>query len=108
MVYYETLQTANILKNHYLATSISDTGRSAFLTLIAFKAACADRQVVAVNPAFTSQICSGCGPLVQQVPSMRWHACPACATCLHRDHNAANNIERLGQCRRGGVMIVAS
>src|SRR5262245_45271299 len=25
--------------------------------------------------------------------SVRWHACPACGTSLHRDHNAARNIQ---------------
>ena len=27
---------------------------------------------------------------------------------LHRDHNAAKNIERLGQSRRGGAGVPAS
>jgi transposase len=59
--------------------------------------------VVAVNPAFTSQRCSGCSVMVQKGLSVRWHACPDCGTSLHRDHNAAKNIERLGQSRRGAV-----
>lgn len=33
----------------------------------------------------------------------RWHSCPDCGTSLHRDHNAAKNIERLGQSLRGEV-----
>jgi putative transposase len=33
--------------------------------------------------------------------SVRWHLCPACGTSLHRDHNAALNIARLGRQRRG-------
>jgi putative transposase len=40
---------------------------------------------------------------VQKGLSVRWHACPDCGTSLHRDHNAAKNIERLGQSLRGGV-----
>jgi putative transposase len=109
-IYHEDLQVANMLKNHHLAKSIQDAGWSQFLSILSFKAACAGRKVIAVTPAFTSQRCSGpgCGAIVQKGLSVRWHACPECGTSLHRDHNAAKNIERLGQSRRGGVAIVAS
>ncbi len=102
-IYHEDLQVANLLKNHHLAKSISDAGWSGFLSLLSFKAANAGREVVAVSPAYTSQTCSGCGILVQKGLSVRWHSCPACGTSLHRDHNAAKNIERLGQSLRGEV-----
>ncbi|HEY7022204.1 MAG TPA: transposase [Ktedonobacterales bacterium] len=107
-IYHEDLQVRNMLRNHHLAKSISDAGWAAFLTILANKAACAGRQVVAVNPAFTSQICSGCGVIVAKALSVRWHSCPECGTSLHRDHNAAKNIERLGQSHRGGAAIAAS
>jgi putative transposase len=102
-IYHEDLQTANMVKNHHLAKSIADAGWSAFLTILSFKAACACRSAVAVNPAFTSQRCSGCGVLVAKGLSVRWHSCPECGTSLHRDHNAAKNIERAGQALRGAV-----
>jgi putative transposase len=97
--YYDDLRVANMLRNHHLAKSISDAGWSAFLTILAFKAANAGKRVQAVNPAFTSQRCSGpdCGVIVQEGLSVRWHSCPHCGTSLHRDHNAALNILRLGQ-----------
>ena len=85
-----------------------DAGWAAFLSILSFKAACAGRSVIAVNPAFTSQTCSGCGVVVQKGLSVRWHSCPDCGTSLHRDHNAAKNIERLGQSLRGGVALAAS
>jgi putative transposase len=103
-IYHEELQTANMLKNHHLAKSIQDAGWSAFLRILAYKAACAGRRVEAVNPTFTSQRCSGCGILVAKGLSVRWHSCPDCGTSLHRDHNAAKNRERLGQSRRGAVV----
>jgi putative transposase len=107
---HEDLQTANMLKNHHLAKSIQDAGWSGFLSILTYKAACAGRRVVAVPPASTSQRCSGpgCGVIVQKGLSVRWHACPECGTSLHRDHNAAKNIERLGQSLRGGVALAAS
>ena len=102
-IYHEDLQTANMLKNHHLAKSIQDAGWSAFLSILSFKAACAGRRVIAVDPAYTSQTCSGCGVMVTKGLSVRWHSCPDCGTSLHRDHNAAKNIERAGQALRGGV-----
>ena len=102
-IYHEDLQMANMVRNHHLAKSISDAGWSAFLGILSFKAACAGRSVIAVNPAFTSQMCSGCGVVVAKGLSVRWHSCPECGTSLHRDHNAAKNIERLGQSLRGAV-----
>ncbi|HEY1387619.1 MAG TPA: transposase [Ktedonobacterales bacterium] len=102
-IYHEDLQTANMLKNHHLAKSISDAGWSAFLSLLAAKAAYAGRRVVAVPPAYTSQMCSGCGVVVKKGLSVRWHSCPDCGANLRRDHNAAKNIERAGQALRGAV-----
>ncbi len=107
-IYYEDLQTANMLKNHHLAKSIQDAGWSQFLSILDFKAACAGRSVIAVPSAFTSQTCSGCGIVVAKGLSVRWHACPGCGTSLRRDHNAAKNIERAGQARQGDVALAAS
>jgi putative transposase len=102
-IYDEDLRTANMLRNHHLAKSISDAGWSAFLNILAFKAACAGKRAVAVPPAYTSQTCSGCGVVVHKGLSVRWHTCPECGTSLLRDHNAAKNIERAGQALRGAV-----
>jgi len=102
-IYHEDLQTANMLKNHHLAKSIADAGWSGFLSILSAKAAWAGRSAVAVPPAYTSQTCSGCGVVVWKALSVRWHACPDCGTSLHRDHNAARNIERAGQALRGEV-----
>jgi putative transposase len=96
-IYHEALQTANMVKNHHLAKSISDAGWSAFLSILSFKAAYAGKTVVAVPPAYTSQACSGCGVLVHKGLSVRWHLCPECGTSLHRDHNAALNILKRGR-----------
>jgi putative transposase len=99
VIYHEDLQVYNMVRNRHLSKSISDAGWSTFLTILAFKAVGAGKRVVAVPPAFTSQTCSGprCGTVVVKGLSVRWHTCPACGTSLHRDHNAALNILRLGQ-----------
>jgi putative transposase len=96
-IYHEDLQVRNMVQNHHLAKCISDAGWAAFLAILSYKAACAGRRVIAVNPAYTSQTCSGCGVLVTKGLSVRWHACPECGSSLHRDHNAAKTIERAGQ-----------
>jgi putative transposase len=100
-IYHEDLQVRNMVQNHHLAKSISDAGWGAFLSILSFKAANAGRTVIAVDPAFTSQACSGCGVIVQKGLSVRWHTCPDCGTSLHRDHNAARNIQWRGQRLRG-------
>lgn len=102
VIYHEDLRIRNMVQNHSLAKSISDAGWSAFLSILTFKAESAGKRVQAVDPAFTSQACSGCGALVQKGLSVRWHACPDCGTSLHRDHNAALNILRLGQQEQSG------
>jgi putative transposase len=107
-IYHENLQPANMVKHPHLAKSISDAGWGAFLTILTHKAAWADRRIVAVNPAYTSQRCSGCGEVVQKGLFVRWHRCPVCGASLHRDHNAAKNRERAGQTLQGGVALAAS
>jgi putative transposase len=102
-IYHEDLRTANMLKNHHLAKSISDAGWSQFLDILSFKAACAGRRAVAVPPAYTSQTCSGCGREVAKGLSVRWHRCPYedCGTSLQRDANAALNILERGRGQSG-------
>ncbi len=64
-LYHEDLQVATMLKHHRLAKSIQDAGWYTFLRILTFKAACAGKWLVAVNPASTSQTCSGCGVVVK-------------------------------------------
>ncbi len=100
-IFYEDVQVANLVQNHHLAKSIADAGWSQFCTILTFKAENAGKRAVAVPPAYTSQVCSGCGVVVKKGLSARWHACPDCGASLHRDHNAALNILRVGQTRQG-------
>jgi putative transposase len=99
-IHHEDVQTANLLRNHHLAKSISDAGWSQFLSILALKAAYAGRRVVAVPPADTSQRCSGGGVVVHNGLSVRWHSCPECGTSLigtrTRRRTARNSKEQQG------------
>jgi putative transposase len=82
---------------HGRAKSIHDAAWSQFTTLLAYKAAWAGRQCVAVNPAYTSQDCSGCGHRQKLSLADRISTCPCCGLVLDRDLNASLNILRVGQ-----------
>jgi putative transposase len=84
-----------------LNKSIHDAGWGHFLSILAYTAACAGRRVEAVNPAYTSQDCSGCGKRISKSLSVRTHVCTNCGLLLDRDENAARNIQWRGQRLRG-------
>jgi putative transposase len=91
-----------------LNKSIQDAGWRQFLTILAFTAACAGKRVEAVNPAYTSQDCSGCGERIYKALSVRTHDCTNCGLILDRDENAALNILWRGQRLRGVVGMPAA
>ena len=70
-------------------------------SILACKAAWAGTRVEAVNPAYTSQDCSGCGERMYKSLSVRTHVCTHCGLILHRDEHAASNIQWRGQRLRG-------
>ena len=88
----EDLKIRNMVRNHHLSKSILDAGWGIFKQLLTNKAVDAGRQVVFVDPAYTSKCCSNCGELFQDFDlSTRWVEC-ACGLSLDRDHNAAINV----------------
>ena len=89
-----------------LNKSILDAGWYQFQQYCLYKAANAGRDVLLVNPNYTSQICSGCGQIRKKELSERWHSCE-CGAELDRDHNAAINILRLGSSQRGATYVEA-
>ena len=91
LVAYEDLRVRNLVKNHCLAKSINDAGWYQFREWIEHFGTKFGRVTVAVNPAYTSQNCSGCGSVVKKSLSTRTHVCK-CGCKLDRDHNAALNI----------------
>jgi putative transposase len=97
LIAFEDLSVNRMTHNHCLAKSIHDAAWSQFTTLLAYKAAWAGRQDVAVNPAYTSQDCSQCGHRQPLSLSDCTYTCPCCGVVLDRDYNASLNILRLGQ-----------
>jgi putative transposase len=92
LIAVEKLNIQGMVPNGHLAKSIQDAAWSMFRRVLSEKAASAGRQVVEVNPAYTSQDCSGCGYRAKKKLSERWHFCPMCGLSLDRDINAAVNI----------------
>lgn len=89
-----------------LAKQVSDAGWGIFLHWLRVKAESAGREVIEVNPAGTSQICSECGCEVHKDLSIRIHNCPHCGYVADRDVNAAKNILRAGKALQGGALVV--
>ena len=95
----EDLRIRNMVQNHHLSKSILGAGWGLFAAHLASKAAKAGREVVFINPAYTSKTCHRCGQIVGHLPlSQRVFRC-ACGHVADRDENAAGNILRLGQSR---------
>ncbi len=89
----EDLRIANMVRNRHLSKSILDAGWGYLRNRLVAKAANAGRQIVLVDPAYTSKTCSCCGQLFQDLTlSDRWVHCAVCGLSLARDHNAAINI----------------
>ena len=63
---------------------------------LSYKAAWAGRELVAVNPQYTSQDCSVCKHRRSKPDGAEWWTCERCRTRHQRDHNAATNIDRAG------------
>src|SRR5262249_11764707 len=86
LIAVEALVVRNMVKNPKLAKSIADASWSQFFTRLLAKAEEAGRQVVKVNPAYTSQTCSACGHRQPMPLSVRVYECPHCGLVIHRDH----------------------
>lgn len=92
----EDLNLTFMTRNHHLALSAYDAGLGMFRPFLTYKAEEAGSWVVAEEPAYSSQECSGCGVVVRKPLSQRWHSCPHCGLELDRDVNAARVILQRG------------
>ena len=98
----EDLNIKSMLSNHTkvfgnkLNKSIMDAAWNQFILYLTYKAENAGRNLIKINPAYTSQICSQCGLIVKKTLNVRVHNCPKCNISINRDHNASLNILALG------------
>jgi putative transposase len=102
----EDLRITNMVRNKHLSKSILDAGWAMFTQLLTSKAESAGREVMFVNPAYTSKSCSDCGALFKGLTlADRWVEC-SCGLSLDRDHNAAINIlKRTGWDASAGANV---
>jgi putative transposase len=91
LIAFEDLNIRGMVKNHHLAKSIVDAGWRMLVQFTAYKAEWAGKQVIAVDPRNTSQVCSECGRIVKKTLKERTHRC-SCGYVADRDVNAARNI----------------
>jgi putative transposase len=102
----EDLRVAALAGGRF-ALSILDASWSYLVARLTHKAASAGREVVLVDPAYSSKTCSGCGNVFAHLSrSDCWISC-ACGTTLDRDHNAALNILQRGRNRPLGAKLSA-
>ena len=91
----EDLSIRNMVRNHRLSKSILDSGWGMFKQYLTYKAASAGREIMLVNPIYTSQDCStpDCKyrHSILSLSERRW-TCPECHVTHDRDINAAINI----------------
>lgn len=92
----EKLQIKNMVKNHYLAKSISDVAWGCWIQMLCYKVEKTDGRVVEVAPHKTSMTCSKCRAIQYMPLSEREFKCLSCGFVCHRDLNSALNIDMLG------------
>jgi putative transposase len=96
-IYIEDLNIKGMVRNRYLAKSISDCSWGMFFNILSGKVEETDKRVIKVPPKNTTQICSSCGFHMRKSLAQRVHHCPNCNLKIHRDFNSAINIKILGQ-----------
>lgn len=96
----------NVKKKRNLNRSIQDAGWGQLIQFITYKAEEAGREIEAVNPAFTSQMCYECGHVDEENRHNEKFRCLSCGHEAHADVNAAKNILRAGLAQREARELV--
>jgi putative transposase len=98
VIVVENLAVRNMVKNHDLAKSISDTGWGQFCTMLKYKAESEGKIYIEVDRYFpSSKTCSNCLNRVDSLSlDIRSWQCLKCGASHDRDINAAQNIRDEG------------
>ncbi len=94
----ENLSVKNMVKNHSLASSISDVGWSEFTRQLEYKAAWYGRTLIKIDKWYpSSKRCHSCGHVLDSLTlDERFWMCPQCKAFHDRDINAAKNVLAAG------------
>ena len=103
VIVLEKLNTKGMMKNHHLARAIANASWSKLVTILQYKCDWYGKQLIQINPSYTSQICANCGKNSHRLGlnKSEWLAvrewdCPSCGKHLDRDVNAARVILQKG------------
>ena len=104
VVVVENLNVKGMVRNHKLASSISDTGWGTFVNFLDYKCEKEGKVLLEINRWFpSSKTCSNCHYQIKELPlDVRTWTCPSCGTHHDRDGNAAKNI------RAEGILLLSS
>ena len=91
LIAHEELNITGLARTR-MAKSVLDAGWAGLLDKLTSKAEEAGRQVIGVDPRYTSQDCHKCGHREKHSLSVREFTCKGCGAVLNRDINAALNI----------------
>lgn len=92
----EDINVNSMIKKNWCNKQILDAAWGSFIEILSYKAECADKKLIKVNPAYTSQTCHKCGTRTLHELKDRIFNCCNCNISLDRDLNAAHNIKTLG------------
>ena len=87
----EDLKSSNMLKNHKLARAIANAGWRKMRELITYKANWYGKQVLVVNPRYTTQVDNETGEIKKHPLSTRFYT-NSLGHLIDRDVNASKNI----------------
>lgn len=104
VIVLEDLSSKNMLKNHAIAKSISDSGFRLFIMKMQAKCSLLGKKCIVIDPKNTTQTCSACGYVCGKenkdehlaLDKREWD-CPNCKIHHIRDYNAAKNILQKGK-----------
>lgn len=100
LIAIEDLNITKMIADHRFAKNMHDVAWGAFLELLRIKAAWSGYVCIAVDPAYTSQDCSGpdCGNRKDDLTlADRMYHCAVCGLVIGRDLNGSLNILARGR-----------